>query len=95
MREALIDTTVSQLYPAHSGFMSGAVLSNIVDRTKKLAIKEYLARAEEDHFKGLTQEHLDEAIKQELAEQRDMVAGLGLTEPKPGAFEPAGNGPRA
>ncbi|NDK30391.1 proteasome ATPase [Nesterenkonia haasae] len=95
LREALIEATVSQLYPAHSGFMSGAVLSNIVDRTKKLAIKEYLARAEDDHFKGITQEHLDEAIKQELAEQRDMVAGLGLTGQKSGSSVPAGNGPSA
>ncbi|RJN31339.1 proteasome ATPase [Nesterenkonia natronophila] len=95
LRVALIETTVSQLYPAHAGFMSGAVLSNIVDRTKKLAIKEYLARAEEENFKGITQKHLDAAIQQELAEQRDMIAGLRITESAPGPAAPSGNGPAA
>ncbi|WP_120005209.1 proteasome ATPase [Nesterenkonia muleiensis] len=77
-RTALIESTISQLYPEHAGFMSGAVLSNIVDRAKKLAIKDYLASSADEEVKGITSAHLEQAIEQELAEQRAMVAGLGI-----------------
>ncbi|WP_300343252.1 proteasome ATPase [Nesterenkonia sp.] len=77
-RDALIDTVVAQLYPDQAGFMSGAVLSNIVDRAKKAAIKEFLASGEDPSAKGLTTGHLEEAVVAEMAEQRAMAAGLGL-----------------
>nr|WP_232532881.1 proteasome ATPase [Nesterenkonia alkaliphila] len=76
-RSALISSVVQRLYPEQAGFMSGAVLSNIVDRAKKLAIKEYLAGAEQEEMKGITEGHLIEAIEQELAEQRAMIARIG------------------
>ena len=77
-REELVEFTVAQLYPEHTGFMSGAVLSNIVDRTKKLAIKDFLASSEDELAKGVTLNHLEQAITQELTEQRAMAAGLGM-----------------
>jgi proteasome-associated ATPase len=58
-------------------FMSGAVLSNIVDRAKKTAIKEYLAalaahQGAED-AKGVTISHVVEATEAELRDQEDLV----------------------
>nr|WP_150462581.1 proteasome ATPase [Nesterenkonia ebinurensis] len=79
-RSALIDTVVKRLYPEQAGFMSGAVLSNIVDRAKKLAIKEFLAGAEQNEIKGITEAHLHEAVEQELAEQRAMAVGIGMAQ---------------
>ncbi|NLS08682.1 proteasome ATPase [Nesterenkonia sp. MY13] len=92
-REALIDQVVAQLYPEHAGFMSGAVLSNIIDRAKKTAIKDFLAADQDDEAKGITAEQLEAAIADELAEQRAMVAGLGLREfTGAGAPNPGGSG---
>lgn len=71
--EALIGTVVSRLYPAHAGLVSGAVLSNIVDRAKKAAIKEFLASGESAEAKGLTLEHLVTGTEAELEEQREMA----------------------
>ena len=77
-REALIDAVVTALYPDQAGFMSGAVLSNIVDRAKKAAIKEFLALEEDPEAKGITVEHLLAAVEDEMAEQHAMGAGLGF-----------------
>lgn len=77
-RAALVESVIAQLYPDHAGFMSGAVLSNIVDRTKKLAIKDYLAGSQQEEAKGITVSHLEQAIEQELAEQKAMAAGVGI-----------------
>ncbi|GAB3844153.1 proteasome ATPase [Nesterenkonia populi] len=77
-RGALVDVVVSRLYPAQAEFMSGAVLSNVIDRAKKAAIKEFLARSEASEAKGITSEHLEAAMDEEIAEQRAMQAGLGL-----------------
>lgn len=77
-RQNLIDSVISRLYPAHAQYMSGAVLSNIVDRAKKAAIKTYLAHGQDDEAKGITEAHLEGAIESEMSEQQAMVAGLGL-----------------
>ncbi|WP_129658599.1 proteasome ATPase [Rothia uropygialis] len=53
-----------------SDFLSGALIRNIVDRAKKLAIKNYL-----DHgYKGLTSEHLRESARDEFEQQRDSAS---------------------
>ncbi|MDR5710686.1 proteasome ATPase [Nesterenkonia flava] len=75
-REALIEAVVTTVYPAHAEFMSGAVLSNIVDRAKKAAIKEFLAHGQSTEAKGITKEHLLAGVADEMAEQRAMVANL-------------------
>ena len=49
-------------------FVSGATLRNIVDRAKKLAVKEQLATG----AVGVGSEHLVEAIRVEFAENEDM-----------------------
>ncbi|MGO1524161.1 MAG: proteasome ATPase [Nesterenkonia sp.] len=77
-REALINTVVTRLYPEQAGFMSGAVLSNVVDRAKKGAIKEFLSSEQDPAAKGLTAEHLEAALEAEMAEQRAMISGMGL-----------------
>mgnify|MGYP002721447823 CR=1 FL=1 len=71
--QALSDAVISRLYPAHAGLVSGAVLSNIVDRAKKAAIKEFLSSGEEPAAKGLTLEHLIAGTEAELEEQREMA----------------------
>ncbi|MGJ9404713.1 proteasome ATPase [Nesterenkonia aurantiaca] len=54
-------------------FMSGAVLSNIVDRAKKAAIKDFLRSESDPAQKGLTREHLFAAAEEELRDQEDLV----------------------
>jgi len=54
-------------------FMSGAVLSNIVDRAKKAAIKDFLSSGTDPAQKGLTLEHLLSAAEEELRDQEDLV----------------------
>ncbi|WP_022872445.1 proteasome ATPase [Nesterenkonia alba] len=54
-------------------FISGAVLSNIVDRAKKAAIKEFLAADEDPRAKGLTEAQLIAAAEAELADQVELV----------------------
>jgi proteasome-associated ATPase len=49
-------------------FVSGATLRNIVDRAKKLAVKDQLATGEI----GVGSDHLVEAIRVEFAENEDM-----------------------
>jgi len=49
-------------------FVSGATLRNIVDRAKKLAVKDQIATGEI----GVGSEHLTEAIRVEFAENEDM-----------------------
>ncbi|HEY4616413.1 MAG TPA: hypothetical protein VIG75_13210, partial [Citricoccus sp.] len=53
-------------------FTSGAVISSIVDRAKKHAIKDYLAAGRDDTAKGLRTEHLLRAVHEEFAEQEDL-----------------------
>lgn len=51
-------------------FLSGALIRNIVDRAKKLAIKDYL-----DHGrKGLTSAHLRQSARDEFEQQRDSAS---------------------
>ncbi|GAB3188847.1 proteasome ATPase [Nesterenkonia suensis] len=58
---------------AAADFISGAVLSNIVDRAKKSAIKEFLASERRLDAKGLTEEQLLASAEAELRDQEDLV----------------------
>lgn len=49
-------------------FVSGAMLANVVDRAKKFAIKSLLASGE----RGMTTEHLLQAITAEITENQDL-----------------------
>ena len=60
------DGTAEVLYFAE--FMSGAMLRNIVDRAKKLAIKAELSDGE----RGISRAHLLEAIHTEFKENEDL-----------------------
>ena len=71
--EALVNAVIGRLYPAHADLVSGAVLSNIVDRAKKSAIKEFLGASEAAEAKGLTLEHLLAGTEAELEDQRRMA----------------------
>ena len=51
-----------------SDFTSGAVIRNVVDRAKKMAIKDLLT----DQVRGLSQEHLRRAVAEEFLEQQDL-----------------------
>lgn len=53
----------------YSDFISGAMISNVVDRAKKLAIKDQLAGVSEA---GVTAAHLHEAITAEQNESEDL-----------------------
>lgn len=66
------DGTTTVLY--FSDFVSGATIANIVDRAKRLAIKDYLnAHATDTHAaKGLKTSHLLQAINEEKAQQLDL-----------------------
>lgn len=66
------DGTTTVLY--FSDFVSGATIANIVDRAKRLAIKDYLsAHATDTHAaKGLKTSHLLQAISEEKAQQLDL-----------------------
>ncbi|WP_022870784.1 proteasome ATPase [Yaniella halotolerans] len=66
------DGTVVVLYFAD--FVSGATIANIVDRAKRLAIKDYLdARTTDAHAaKGVKTSHLLQASSEEKAQQLDL-----------------------
>jgi proteasome-associated ATPase len=51
-------------------FASGAMLKNIVDRAKRLAIKQSITQ--DTHGIGL--DHLDQAVRDELKESEDLPA---------------------
>lgn len=52
-----------------SDFVSGAMLAAIVDRGKKLAIKDFLATSE----RGITSAHLLRALREEIRENEDLT----------------------
>ncbi|MDO5492109.1 MAG: proteasome ATPase [Nesterenkonia sp.] len=56
-----------------SDFVSGAVLSNVVDRAKKTAIKDFLASGEDPAHKGVTVAHVRAAVEEEMRDQEDLV----------------------
>ncbi|MDR8018624.1 proteasome ATPase [Nesterenkonia aerolata] len=56
-----------------SDFVSGAVLSNVVDRAKKAAIKDFLAAGQAAEAKGVTVEHVRRAVESEMRDQEDLV----------------------
>lgn len=66
------DGTVDILH--FGDFVSGATISNVVDRAKKYAIKDYLAAVEESPgaAKGLRTKHLLTGMLDELSEQLDL-----------------------
>jgi len=53
----------------YSDFVSGAMIANIVDRAKKLAIKDHLAGVSEA---GVTVAHVEEAVAAEQNESEDL-----------------------
>lgn len=63
----LVDGRVETLY--YSDFVSGAMIANIVDRAKKLAIKDHLAGT---NTAGVTAQHLIEAVTAEHHESEDL-----------------------
>ena len=67
-----LDGSAEILYFAD--FVSGATIANIVDRAKRLAIKDYLSAAKTDHHasKGLRTAHLVQALREEKAQQLDL-----------------------
>src|SRR5699024_1059454 len=67
-----LDGSTEILYFAD--FVSGATIANIVDRAKRLAIKDYLSAAKTDHHasKGLRTAHLVQALREEKAQQLDL-----------------------
>ena len=67
-----LDASTEILYFAD--FVSGATIANIVDRAKRLAIKDYLSAAQIDHHasKGIRTGHLLQAIREEKAQQLDL-----------------------
>ncbi len=50
-------------------FVSGAMLAAIVDRAKKLAIKEYLSTGQ----RGISRMHVRQAVRQEVAENEELA----------------------
>ena len=63
----LVDGETETLY--YSDFVSGAMIANIVDRAKKLAIKDHLAGVSEA---GVTVVHIHEAVAAEQFESEDL-----------------------
>jgi len=63
----LVDGEVEVL--TYSDFVSGAMIANIVDRAKKLAIKDHLAGVSEA---GVTVAHIEEAVAAEQNESEDL-----------------------
>ncbi|HEY4557640.1 MAG TPA: proteasome ATPase, partial [Enteractinococcus sp.] len=55
-------------------FVSGATIANIVDRAKRLAIKDYLDALRTNHQagKGLKTSHLLQAVREEKFQQLDL-----------------------
>ncbi|GAA4472732.1 proteasome ATPase [Enteractinococcus fodinae] len=66
------DGTTEVLYFAD--FVSGATIANIVDRAKRLAIKDHLEALDTDRHagKGLKTRHLLQAVREEKAQQLDL-----------------------
>ncbi|MDO5025802.1 MAG: proteasome ATPase [Trueperella sp.] len=78
---AMAQTVVAELYgsatdtvagdaPLGARFVSGALLAAVVDRAKKLAIKDYLATGE----RGITTRHLQAGLAAEIAEHSQLAA---------------------
>ena len=67
MRLELVDGSAETLHYHH--FVSGAMIANVVDRAKKLAIKDHLSGVS---TAGLTEEHLRQAVRAEQDESEDM-----------------------
>ncbi|MCZ9293012.1 proteasome ATPase [Corynebacterium meitnerae] len=62
----LVDGSQETLH--YSDFVSGAMIANVVDRAKKLAIKDEIA----GHGSGVTADHLRAAVRAEQDESEDM-----------------------
>lgn len=67
VRLELVDGAEEVLH--YSDFVSGAMIANVVDRAKKLAIKDHLSGVS---TAGLTEEHLHQAVRAEQDESEDM-----------------------
>ena len=67
VRLELIDGSAETLH--YSDFVSGAMIANVVDRAKKLAIKDHLSGAS---TAGVTADHLRQAVREEQDESEDM-----------------------
>ena len=67
VRLELVDGSAETLHYHH--FVSGAMIANVVDRAKKLAIKDHLSGVS---TAGLTEEHLRQAVRAEQDESEDM-----------------------
>ncbi|WIM68841.1 proteasome ATPase [Corynebacterium breve] len=67
VRLELVDGSVEVLN--YSDFVSGAMIANVVDRAKKLAIKDHIAGVSTS---GLTAEHLRRAVVAEQNESEDL-----------------------
>ncbi|QXB18404.1 proteasome-associated ATPase [Corynebacterium coyleae] len=67
VRLELVDGTAEVLH--YSDFVSGALIANVVDRAKKLAIKDHLSGVS---TAGITADHLREAVRNEQDESEDM-----------------------
>ena len=67
VRLELVDGTAEVLH--YSDFVSGALIANVVDRAKKLAIKDHLSGVS---TAGVTADHLREAVRDEQDESEDM-----------------------
>ena len=69
---AMIDAAVERIFANDDAgrFVSGALIRNVVDRAKTLAIKGVVAGAP----KGISADHLEFAADQELAEARSVAA---------------------
>ena len=75
VRLELVDGTSQLLH--YSDFISGAMIANVVDRAKKLAIKDWIGAVGVDKQpsavqKGITAEHLRAAVRAEQDESEDM-----------------------
>lgn len=67
VRLELVDGSTETLY--YSDFVSGAMIANVVNRAKKLAIKDHLSGVSET---GITADHLRQAVRDEQDESEDM-----------------------
>lgn len=67
VRLELVDGSAETLH--YSDFVSGAMIANVVDRAKKLAIKDHISGVS---TAGLSADHLREAVRAEQDESEDM-----------------------
>ena len=67
VRLELVDGTAEVLH--YSDFVSGAMIANVVDRAKKLAIKDHISGVS---TAGVTADHLRQAVRDEQDESEDM-----------------------